>query len=635
MEAREKRLIFPFSAIVGQENAKLALLCVAVNPLIGGVLLKGDKGTGKSTMVRALANVLPDIEVVADCPFNCNPSNPLEMCDSCYKRYENGEDLPVARRKMRVVDLPLSVTIDRLVGTVDVERFLKEGVKALQPGILAEANRNILYIDEVNLLDDYIADSLLDSAAMGWNVIEREGISFKHPARFILVGSMNPEEGELRPQILDRFGLCVEVSAPMNPEDRIEIVRRVEKFHEDPIGFYRKFENKEKELTEKIVKAKEILPKVEISEDLLKLLAETVIKLGIKTNRAEIATIKTAKAIAALNGRRRVTLDDLEKAMELALPHRLKDKPFQKPQPLKLKQDENDRKEKNKNQNEQGHEHKHSHKHEDKGSGNRGQGGEQNFRSSEVDIPRMENASLKDDLNSYLSSRDSSVTVINFPKGVPVSYVPPKDEIRDVDFYSSIVWAVMSGKTPPIRVDSSDIRVRVRKSKAPTLWVLVLDSSGSMAIQKRISVAKGIAEKLVEKGYVKKSKMALIVAKGNRAEIVVPPTKNYLKVIESIENVPTGGRTPLSSALYNLLLLAKRERMKEKTLKVRAFLITDGKANVPLLGKRIKDEIIELASRLKKCDIELNVYDTRFAGEIGLSFIPILKDVANARVYKV
>ncbi len=633
MEAREK-LIFPFSAIVGQENAKLALLCVAVNPLIGGVLLKGDKGTGKSTMVRALANVLPEIEVVADCPFNCNPSNPLEMCDNCYKRYENGEDLPVARRKMRVVDLPLSVTVDRLVGTVDVEKFLKDGVKALQPGILAEANRNILYIDEVNLLDDYIADSLLDSAAMGWNVIEREGISFKHPARFILVGSMNPEEGELRPQILDRFGLCVEVSAPMNPEDRIEIVKRVEEFHEDPIGFYKKFENKEKELTKKIIKARNILPEVEINGDLLKLLAETVVKLGIKTNRAEIATIKTAKAIAALNGRRRVTLDDLEKAMELALPHRLRDKPFQKPQLPKLKQEKNYEERNSKNQ-ERRHEHKHSHKHEDRGSGNKGQGGEQNFRSSKVEIPRIESVNLKDDLNSYQSSRDSSVTVINFPKGVPISYVPPKDEIKDVDFYSSIVWAVMNGKTPPIKLDSSDIRVRVRKSKAPTLWVLVLDSSGSMAVRKRISVAKGIAEKLVENGYVKKSKMALIVVKGNRAEIVIPPTKNYSKVIESIENVPTGGRTPLSSALYNLLLLAKRERMKEKTLKVRAFLITDGKANVPLLGKRIKDEIIELASRLKKYDIELNIYDTRFSGDIGLSFIPILKDLANARVYKV
>jgi len=640
MEAREKRLVFPFSAIVGQEKAKLALLAVAVNPLIGGVLLKGDKGTGKSTMVRALANILPEIEVVADCPFNCNPRNPLEMCDSCYERYERGEELPVSKRKMRVVDLPLSITIDRLVGTVDVEKFLKEGRKALQPGILAEANRNVLYIDEVNLLDDYIADSLLDAAAMGWNTIEREGISFRHPARFILVGSMNPEEGELRPQILDRFGLCVEVSAPMNPEERIEIVKRVEEFHEDPISFYRKYESEEKKLTEKIVKARKLLPKVEISDDLLKLLAETVVNLGIKTNRAEIATIKTAKAIAALNGRRRVSLEDLEKAMELALPHRLRDKPFQKPPQIKPPKPKDDKG--------HNHDHKHDHKHEHKKEENERRGGEhrsqgignleQNFHPSETKIPRIESKNFDwNESPGYRSSRDVSVTVINFPKGIPVSYLPPANgEIKDVDFYNSLVWAVLNGKKPPIKLDLNDIRVRVRKAKAPTLWVLLLDSSGSMAVQKRISIAKGIAEKLVENGYIKKSKMALIVAKGNRAEIFVPPTKNYWEVLEKIESVPTGGRTPLSSALYNLLLLAERERRKDKSLKVRAFLITDGKANVPLFGKRIKDEIIELAKTLRKKDIELNVYDTRGRGiNPGVSYVPLLKEVANARVYRV
>ncbi len=635
MEARKKRLVFPFSAIVGQEKAKLALLCVAVNPLIGGVLLKGDKGTGKSTLVRALANVLPEIEVVADCPFNCNPRTPLEMCDSCYERYERGEELPVAKRRMRVVDLPLSVTIDRLVGTVDVERFLKEGRKALQPGILAEANRNVLYIDEVNLLDDYIADSLLDAAAMGWNTIEREGISFKHPARFILVGSMNPEEGELRPQILDRFGLCVEVSAPMNPEERIEILKRVEEFHEDPISFYKKFEKEEKKLTEKIVKAREILPKVEISEDLLKLLAETVINLGIKTNRAEITTIKTAKTIAALNGRRRVSLEDLEKAMELALPHRLRDKPFQKPPQMMPPKPKDDK------------EHNHSHEHEhtkeeidergNQGARSQGIGNlEQNFRSSEAKIPRIESKNFDgSEFTGYRSSRDVSVTVINFPKGVPVSYLPPKGEIKDIDFYNSVICAALNGKKPPIKLDLNDIRVRVRKTKAPTLWVLLLDSSGSMAVQKRISIAKGIAEKLVENGYIKKSKIALIVAKGNKAEIFVPPTKNYWEVLEKIESVPTGGRTPLSSALYNLLLLAERERRKEKSLKVRAFLISDGKANVSLFGKRIKEEIIELAKALRKKDIELSIYDTNSRGiNPGVSYVRLLEDVAGAKVYK-
>ncbi|ALM76522.1 VWA domain-containing protein [Thermococcus barophilus] len=636
MEPREKRLVFPFSAIVGQEKAKLALLCVAVNPLIGGVLLKGDKGTGKSTLVRALANVLPEIEVVDGCPFNCNPRNPLEMCDSCYERYERGEELPVAKRKMRVVDLPLSVTIDRLVGTVDVERFLKEGRKALQPGILAEANRNVLYIDEVNLLDDYIADSLLDAAAMGWNTIEREGISFRHPARFILVGSMNPEEGELRPQILDRFGLCVEVSAPMNPEERIEIVKRVEEFHEDPISFYKKFESEENKLTERVVKARDILPKIEISDDLLKLLAETVVNLGIKTNRAEIATIKTAKAIAALNGRRRVSLEDLEKAMELALPHRLRDKPFQKPPQMRPPKPKEDK--------EHNHDHKHNHKHEhkkeEKSESTRSQGIgnlEQNFRSSEAKIPRIESKNFgSNDFTGYRSSRDASVTVINFPRGVPVSYLPPTNgKIKDVDFYSSLVWAVLNGKKPPIRLDLKDVRVRVRKAKAPTLWVLLLDSSGSMAVQKRISIAKGIAGKLVENGYIKKSKVALIVAKGSQAEIFVPPTKNYLKVLDAIENVPTGGRTPLSSALYNLLLLAERERRKDKSLKVRAFLITDGKANVPLFGKRIKDEIIELAKALRKKGIELNIYDTRGGGiNPGISYVSLLKEVAKAKVYR-
>lgn len=633
---REGRLTFPFSAIVGLDDAKLALLCVAVNPLIGGVLLRGDKGTGKTTLVRALANVLPEVEVVSGCPFGCNPRNPLEMCDSCYRRYASGESLPVSRRRMRVVDLPLSITIDRLVGTIDVERFMKEGVKALQPGLLAEANRNVLYIDEVNLLDDYVADSLLDAAATGWNVIEREGVSFRHPARFILVGSMNPEEGELRPQILDRFGLCVNVEAPMDPEVRAEIVRRVEEFHSDPVGFYRRYEGRERELTEKVSRARRLLPRVEVGDDLVKLLAETVIKLGIKTNRAEIVTIKTAKAIAALDGRTRVSLRDLEKAMELALPHRLRDKPFHKLpklEPPRVGGASGERGGGGRGGSDHGG--------RDRGSErSAGAGGERRYGAAEVPQQRVPPARAGDAEpgTARRSSRDSYATLVNVPRGFPVGYAVPRegDELRDVDLYSSVLTAILAGKRPPVRLDRGDVRVRVRRARSPALWVLILDSSGSMALQKRISVAKGVALRLVEQSYVRKAEMALMVVRGREAQVLVPPTRNYIRVLEAVESVPTGGRTPLPSALHELLLLVRRERMRDRTLKVRAFLITDGKANVPLRGGSIGEEIAELGRALRRLGVEFRVYDTRPAGiNPGTSYIPLLEEVLGAEVVRV
>ena len=428
-----ERPIYPFTAIVGQEKAKLALLCNAVNPAIGGVLLSGDKGTGKSTMVRALADVLPEIEVVKGCPFNCNPNNEIEMCEVCREKARNGE-IEVERRKMRVVDLPLSVSVDRLVGTIDIEKALKEGIKALQPGILAEANRNILYIDEVNLLDDYIADILLDAAAMGWNVIERESVSLKHPSRFILVGSMNPEEGELRPQILDRFGLYVQIEAVKDVEQRMEIVKRVEEFQADPIAFRKKFEKEQKKLRERIEKAREIINKVEMDDDLLKLLVKTIVEMGIKTHRAEIVTVRTAKAIAALDGRKKVSFEDLKKAMELALPHRLKDKPFDSIRPPDISGNSGETNESDGGRENNKHSHSTSHTKTDTNSGMGDSGVDAGVSDVNIDMPEGDHFKAE---RAFRGSKDEKATVIGHPHGYPISNIP-FDRITDVDLVATI-----------------------------------------------------------------------------------------------------------------------------------------------------------------------------------------------------
>jgi magnesium chelatase subunit I len=324
-----RKEIFPFTALVGQEEMKKALVLNAVNPRIGGVLIRGEKGTAKSTAVRGLAELLPEIRVVAGCPFGCDPEDVTAMCAECRRRREAGEELPTATRKMRVVDLPVSATEDRVVGTLDIEQAIKKGEKRFEPGVLAEANRGILYVDEVNLLDDHVVDVLLDAAAMGVNTVEREGVSFTHPAQFILVGTMNPEEGELRPQLLDRFGLCVNITGVTDPALRAEIVKRCLSFEEDPVGFAAAWEEEQQRLREKIVAARRTLPQIDISDEMLLLIARTAVEMGVDGHRADLVMLKAAKTNAALAGRREVTEEDVRETAHLALAHRMRRKPFQ------------------------------------------------------------------------------------------------------------------------------------------------------------------------------------------------------------------------------------------------------------------------------------------------------------------
>ncbi|RLE03456.1 MAG: magnesium chelatase [Bacteroidetes bacterium] len=323
------RVIYPFTAIVGQERMKRALILNAVDPRIGGVLIRGERGTAKSTAARALAALLPDVKVVEDCRFACDPDAPETWCTECRERVAKGEELPVAIRKTPFVDLPVSATEDRVVGTLDIESAIQKGVRRFDAGILAAANRGLLYIDEVNLLDDHVVDLLLDSAAMGMNIVEREGISFSHPSRFILVGTMNPEEGDLRPQLLDRFALSVDIRGIQETHERVLIMERHLAYEEDPESFREQWLPKEQELSKQIAQARKLLPNVRYSSKNMVDIASLSTSLKVDGHRADLVILKTARAHAAFESRKAITGRDISLAAELAYPHRIKRGPFQ------------------------------------------------------------------------------------------------------------------------------------------------------------------------------------------------------------------------------------------------------------------------------------------------------------------
>ncbi len=332
--------VYPFTAIVGQDRMKRALILNAINPQIGGVLIRGERGTAKSTTARGLAALLPELEVVEGCKFGCDPNQPMFYCTECTERLEREGTLPVTTRRIRFVDLPVSATEDRVVGTLDIEKAIKKGERHFEPGVLAAANRGLLYVDEVNLLDDHVVDLLLDSAAMGVNVVEREGISFQHPANFILVGTMNPEEGDLRPQLLDRFAHAVDIEGISDAVQRVEIVRRRLDYERDPESFYAAWADDEHRVSEEIERARVRLAMVTYANRDIFLIAHLTASFKVDGHRADIVILKTAQANAAYEGRLQVNEHDIMVGAELALPHRLKRQPFQDAslQPQQLQQ---------------------------------------------------------------------------------------------------------------------------------------------------------------------------------------------------------------------------------------------------------------------------------------------------------
>lgn len=619
------RFVFPFTAIVGQEKMKKALLLNAINPRIGGVLIRGQKGTGKSTAVRALAELLPEIKVVKDCPFNCNPDNPQEMCDSCYEKYARGEQLQWIKRKVRIVNLPLNATVDRVVGTLNIEKALKEGLKALDPGLLAEANRGILYIDEVNLLDDYVADVLLDVAASGVNIVERENISVMHPSRFILIGTMNPEEGELRPQLLDRFGLQVEVEPITDPALQIEIVKRVEEFEANPSGFIAKFEEKQRELKLKIERARELLPNVQISDDLLHEIANICSKLSV-SNRAPIVITKTAKTIAALSTRVNVNKDDVLEAMELALPHRMRKKPFEQPYIPRKRLEEMISK--NSCNDSIGNECQNK---EDRKSP---QSREKIFK---IGRPFSVNLEIKEERKTYTGKSGRTAKSTGTSRGTYIYSTIPKGKPKDVALDATIRAAAsrLAGtRSIPLKISDEDIREKIRRAKTSSLITLVVDASGSMAAQKRMEAAKGAVLGLLSDAYRRRDKIAFIAFRGKTSQILLPPTNNIDLAEKALAKLPTGGKTPLPHALLTALNLVKsQQRIHSNTIEPIIALITDGKANVSL-GGNIRKEITEICRKIRENNIHLAVIDVS-ENPFTPNYISDIIEAANAKHIKI
>lgn len=647
-----KRRTLPFTSIVGQDDMKFALILNAINNRIGGVLIRGEKGTAKSTAVRALADLLEEILVVEDCPFNCDPRNPEDMCDLCFEKSQNNQ-IKSTRRKTPVVDLPLGATEDRVVGSLNVERAIKEGIKALEPGILASANRGILYIDEVNLLDDHVADVLLDSAAMGVNIVEREGVSVAHPSRFILVGTMNPEEGEIRPQLLDRFGLQVSVAGIDDVDKRVRIARIAEEFDSDPESFILEHRATQDELKMKITQARDNLSDVTMSEDLLRMVASTCIDLGVKTHRAEIVISRTAKTIAAFEGRREVNSEDVKKAMELALAHRMRSRPFEPPT---LNQE---RLEKSMSQHQNEGQHKHENPEKQKKQGQRPEKPEpkldQESNQTEaaehleqifeigapIDMRRISMPRRRDRMPRRKTRGRRMNTLALRNRGRYLRQRMPR-EMKDIAMDATIRAAApyQRARIGPnvIKIKSEDIREKERVGKMSSVMLFVVDASGSMGAMQRMESAKGAILSMLIDSYQKRDKIGMLAFRDNNAEIILPLCSSVDLALTRLKELPTGGRTPLSAGLSRGLQLLQGEMRKDEEAKPMMVLISDGRANVGMGGK-IKDEISLISESIRQAGVHTIVIDTEVVEssflDMRLGYCREIADASGGKYYPI
>jgi magnesium chelatase subunit D len=584
---------FPFTAVVGQDDLRLALLLNAVSPAVGGVLVRGEKGTAKSTAVRALSALLPQVPVVAGCRFSCDPAKPDPACPD--GPHEAG---PGTRRPARMVELPVGASEDRLVGALDIERALAEGVKAFEPGLLADAHRGILYVDEVNLLHDHLVDLLLDAAAMGASYVEREGVSVRHAARFLLVGTMNPEEGELRPQLLDRFGLTVEVAASREPDQRVEVVRRRLAYDDDPAGFTARWADEESAVRQRIVAARELLPSVRLGDGALRQIAATCAAFEVDGMRADIVMARTATALAAWAGRTDVLAEDVRQAALLALPHRRRRNPFDAPG---LDEDKLD---------ETLEEFGEGDDDPDPDGGGPGDGGGQPAPDSgprggdtgarpeagEGGEPQASGAGEQSAVRAAEPFRTKVLSVPGIGEGAAgrrsrartehgrtTGARRPRGALTKLHLAATVRAAAPHQRArgrsgPGLVVRRDDLRQATREGREGNLVLFVVDASGSMAARQRMSAVKGAVLSLLLDAYQRRDKVGLVTFRGSAAEVALPPTSSVDAAAVRLESLPTGGRTPLAAGLLKAHDVLRVERLRDPARRALVVVVTDGRA---------------------------------------------------------
>jgi magnesium chelatase subunit D len=600
---------YPFSAIVDQDAMKRALVLNAVNPDISGVLVRGERGTAKSTAVRALAEVLPDVDVVADCPFRCPPDDRDRMCAACRQRLGEGDQLPVETRQLRVIDLPLNASEDRVVGSIDLERAVQEGEREFEPGILAEANRNILYVDEVNLLDDHIVDVLLDAAAMGENIVEREGVSFRHPAEFILVGTMNPEEGELRPQLLDRFDLLVDVAAGDDQEERVEIAERREKFDADPAAFRAEYAEEQRELADRIRAAQRRLKSVDVPESALHDASYQAVRQRAHGLRADIAVNRVARTIAALDGHDEVTSAHVKEAQYFVFPHRVEgvaEMEFgsgvisaETEEDAESEEDQDDDPE-----------------------------GDDSADTESGGLPIAEGeASYDVDRTAIDPSKDRTMREAlarRTPSRVDVRsgrYVRSRlrEDVDDVAIDATVRAAAPHQRTrrgdgeDGIVVEARDLRQKLRERTARALVVFVVDASGSVMSGRQMMETKRGLLSLIEEAYRARDRVTVVVFRGEDAFTLVEPTRNHRMARDAVSRLTVGGNTPLTHGLVEAYRIVEREKRRDQDLYPLVVLLSDGQSNVDYREDgTAREDALRAASLFAEDDIPSVFVDTDY-----------------------